>query len=122
MTDTTKQIGDRGEALAKSYLIKNGYTILAENFRFRKAEVDIIAQKDDVLIIVEVKTRKLHSLIAPEVSVDLKKQKLLVMAAQAYIEEKDLELETRFDILSIYHTSNRYKVEHIEEVFYPRIR
>lgn len=115
---TTKKIGDRGEAIAKSYLEENGYTILECNYRYQKAEIDIIAEKDKFIVIVEVKTRKQNSLTTPEDSVDFKKQQLLISAVQYYIVENDLDKETRFDIVSILYSGDNYQIKHIEEAFY----
>lgn len=118
---TTKQIGDRGESIAKDYLENQGYFILETNYRYQKSEVDIIALKENVLAFVEVKTRKQNTLTSPESSVDNKKQKLLISAAQAYVEQNDLDIESRFDIISVTYTEKESEVEHIREAFYPII-
>lgn len=119
---TTKVIGDRGEAIAKTYLEEKGYIILECNYRYQKAEIDIIAEIEDFLVIVEVKARKQHSLTTPEDSVDLKKQQLLISAAQHYIVENDLDEEARFDIVSVIYSDISFKVNHIEEAFSPMIK
>lgn len=77
---------------------QNGYTILARNWRLFPAEIDIIAQKDNVLAVVEVKARTLGSQDSPEKAVNTKKKRLLIVAADAFIQEKELDLECRFDI------------------------
>ena len=118
---TTKEIGDRGEAVALTYLADKGYNILERNYRYQKAEVDIIAGNADFIVIVEVKTRKQNSLTAPEDSVNQKKQQLLISAAQHYIEENDLDKEARFDIISIIYSGDEYQIKHIEEAFYPKV-
>lgn len=115
---TTKAIGDRGEAIAQNYLRDKGYTILATNYRYQKAEVDIIAETDAFLVFVEVKTRASNPLQAPEEAVNAKKQKLLLQAANAYIEENDLDKEVRFDVLSvIMNKHSKPEIRHIEGAF-----
>lgn len=83
--------------IAERY-IKNGYKILDRNWYFHPAEIDIIALKDDLLIFIEVKARSSNDFINPEEAVNAKKKTLIVRAANAYIEEKGLDLECRFDI------------------------
>ena len=71
------ELGKKGEALAVTFLNKNGYKILAKNYRFKKLELDIIAEYKNELIIVEVKTRASRYLAGPEVTVTKNKQKLI---------------------------------------------
>lgn len=110
-------IGNEGEILTVMYLKSQGYTILETNWRYDKAEIDIIAQTQDSLVICEVKTRSTKAFGKPETFVDNTKQKLLIKAAEAYIQEQQLDLETRFDIIAI--TGN--DLEHIEGAFYPEL-
>jgi len=112
------EIGKQGEAKAVEYLQKNGYTILEQNFVFQKAEIDIIAQKGDWLIVVEVKTRTSTDYGNPEDFVNKKKIKLLVKAIDEYVQQTDLDLEIRFDIISIVKTDNKFNIEHLEDAFY----
>lgn len=112
------ELGKKGEQLAVDYLIKNGYKVLERNYRFDKAEVDIIALKDDILAIVEVKTRSTIDFGNPQDFVKPKQIKNLVKAVDEYINEHDLELEVRLDIIAIVKEGNRFKIEHLENAFY----
>lgn len=115
---TTKYIGDKGEDIAVLFLKENGYTILETNFRYQKSEIDIICEKNEFIVFVEVKTRHETRIIEPELSVDIKKQQMLIKGAQAYIEQNDLAKEARFDIVSVIYFENEFQIKHIEEAFY----
>jgi putative endonuclease len=112
------ELGNKGEKLAVDFLIKNGYIILDTNWRFQKAEVDIIAQKDEILAIVEVKTRSTTDFGNPQDFVNPKKIKLLVSAVDEYVISKDLNVEVRFDIIAIVHENKNFTLEHLENAFY----
>ena len=112
------ELGKQGEALAIEFLQQKGYEILETNWTFQKAEIDIIAQKDSVLAIVEVKTRSSIDFGLPQDFVKPKKIQLLVKAVNEYVLAKDLEVEVRFDILAIHKDGTEYNLEHIEEAFY----
>lgn len=114
--------GNRGEELAGNYLIKKGYSILDKNWRSHHLELDIVAFKDNVLVVVEVKMRAGDSYGKPEDFVSLKKQKNTIKAANAYIVEKNIDYETRFDIVSIIDNLHETTIEHITEAFYPTIK
>lgn len=111
-------LGKKGEELAKEYLQKNGYTVLENNFVFQKAEIDLIAQKDDTLIVVEVKTRSSIDYGNPEDFVSPKKIKLLVKAIDEYVNLKNLDFSIRFDIISVIHDKGEFVIEHLEDAFY----
>ncbi len=113
------QLGIEGEMVAHNYLLKKGYTIKAQNWRYKQKEIDIIATKDDVLIIVEIKTRSSEDWQHPSESISNAKIKFLVDATEAYIEKYDLDIETRFDVISVIHKNNQWHIEHFEEAFYP---
>ena len=83
------ELGHIGEQLAIEYLLKKEYKILERNYRYKKAEVDILAQKEDELIVIEVKTRTSNYFGNPEEFVNYKKIKLLTEAVDNYINEKD---------------------------------
>ncbi len=112
------ELGKKGEELAIDFLIKKGYTIRDKNYRYLKAEVDIIAQKEDILVAVEVKTRSSREFGLPQDFVNQKKIKLLVMATDHYVISKDLDVNVRFDIIAIVHKNNTFEIEHIEDAFY----
>lgn len=111
------ELGKKGEKLAIDFLIKNGYQILEKNYRYLKAEVDIIAKKENVLAVVEVKTRTTDYFGDPQDFVNPKKIKLLLSAIDYYVIEKDLDVEVRFDIIAIIHKNNNTKIEHLEDAF-----
>lgn len=112
------ELGKLGEEMAAEHLRKNGYAILQTNWVFQKAEIDIIAQKGDVLAIVEVKTRSTIDFGLPQDFVKPKKIGLLAKAVNEYIIQNDVDAEARFDIISIYKQNGNYVVEHIEDAFY----
>jgi putative endonuclease len=111
-------LGKLGEQLAVDFLQQNGYTILETNWTFQKAEIDIIAQKNNVLAIVEVKTRSSIDLGLPQDFVNPKKMQLLVKAANEYVVKKDLDVNARFDIIAIHKEKINFVIEHIEDAFY----
>ena len=111
-------LGKFGEELAVEFLQKNGYTILETNWVFQKAEIDIIAQKEKVLAIVEVKTRSSIEFGLPQDFVKPKKVQLLVKAVNEYLISNDLDANVRFDIIAVYKQENNYKIYHIEDAFY----
>jgi len=97
-----KEIGALGEKIAAEHLTKLGYVIRERNFRSREGEIDIIAQKDDFLVIVEVRTRRSHSFGTPEESVTAKKKERLIALAQAYMEGRDdLPPTWRIDVVAV---------------------
>lgn len=114
---THNDIGKQGEELANEFLRKNGYTILETNYRYRKAEIDLIAQKDQTLAIVEVKTRTSTDFGTPESFVNKKKINLILEATNAYVVEKDLDLEISLDIISVI-LGKETKIEHIQNAYF----
>ena len=111
------ELGKKGEQLAIDYLIKQGYKIVERNWRFQKAEIDIIARKEETLISVEVKTRSTYDFGNPQDFVNPKKIKLMVLAMNEYVLKKDLEVEVRFDIVAITKNKGSFNIEHLEDAF-----
>jgi putative endonuclease len=111
------ELGKKGEQLAVDFLIKNGYKILHRNWRYLKAEVDIVAQKENILAVVEVKTRSSDSFGNPQDFVNSKKIKLLVAAIDEYVVSRDLDVRVRFDIIGILKKNNQFIVKHLEDAF-----
>ncbi|WP_330442413.1 YraN family protein [Flavobacterium sp. C4GT6] len=111
-------LGKQGEELAVDFLRKNGYDILETNWVYQKAEIDIIAKKDDTLAVVEVKTRSSLDFGLPQDFVTPKKIKLLVKAVDEYVTVNDLDVEIRFDIVSIYNKKGDFVIEHIVDAFF----
>ncbi|SNR50989.1 YraN family protein [Lutibacter flavus] len=114
---THNELGKKGEDLAVEFLQKNNYKILERNWRFKKAEVDIIAIKKDILAVIEVKTRSSNYFGNPQDFVNQKKIQLLVEAINEYVIYKDLDVEVRFDIVAIIQNKNISKIEHLEDAF-----
>ena len=114
-------LGIKGEEVAANYLAGLGYKIIERNWRHRKDEIDIIALDGRFLVIVEVKTRSTDVFGDPEEAVNITKQKFLIRATEEYIFMKDLNLETRYDIISIIIKGNRETIRHIKEAFYPTL-
>ncbi|TYB76032.1 YraN family protein [Bizionia gelidisalsuginis] len=112
------ELGKEGEKMAVAYLQKKGYAILERNYRFQKAEVDIIAQLKDILAIVEVKTRSTADFGNPQDFVKPKQIQRLVSAVHEYVTDNKLDVEVRFDIIAIIKENKTVKLEHLENAFY----
>lgn len=111
------ELGKKGEQIAIDYLVKNGYQIREKNWRFLKAEVDIIAQKENTLVAVEVKTRTSDYFGDPQDFITKKKIQLLVLAMNEYVVSKNLDVEVRFDIIAILLNKKKISIEHIDDAF-----
>lgn len=111
-------LGRQGEAAAASFLIQNDYKILEQNYRYLKAEVDIIATKKNFLIAVEIKTRSNDFFGTPETFLKPKQQQRIVTAIDHYIKQKKLNVEVRFDVISILKKSGKLQINHIKNAFY----
>lgn len=112
------ELGKQGEQFAVAYLQKQGYKILETNWTFQKAEIDIIAKKEDTLAVIEVKTRSTTAFGLPQDFVKPKKIKLLVKAVDEYTTKNDLEVNIRFDIIALQKQNETFKIEHLENAFY----
>ena len=111
--------GKLGEEIAANYLEGKGYEIVERNWRNTHKEIDIIAKEDETLVMVEVKTRQTDEYGNPDIAVTKKKQRLLIAAANAYLFKNKLDVETRFDIISIIFKDGEPVIEHIEDAFLP---
>lgn len=112
------KIGTDGEQAACEHLEAKGYQVLERNYRYRKAEIDLIVKHDNWLVFVEVKTRSSSFFGFPEEFVDRKKQFMIFEAAENYIYEKDWNGNVRYDIVSVLITRGKMEVYHIEDAFY----
>ncbi|MDQ1160058.1 putative endonuclease [Chryseobacterium sp. SORGH_AS 447] len=111
-------LGKTAEDLAVTHLQKNGYTILVRNFRYQKAEIDIIAEKDNLTVIIEVKARSTDAFMLPQEAVTKTKIKLLVTAANHFMEEFNRDQEVRFDIISVLPDKEKNMIiNHITDAF-----
>lgn len=109
------EFGKSGEDLAADYLTGEGYLVRDRNWRSGRKELDIVAEKDGVLVVVEVKTRRSIRYGRPEDAVTMPKIRRTVMAADAYVRYNRLDMPVRFDIISIVESSGY--LEHIEDAF-----
>ena len=115
------ELGKKGELIARKFLEAKGFKILETNWRHEKDELDIIVKDDDELVIIEVKTRSTSYFGDPSEAVGKAKEEFIIRAAEAYIEIHDLNMDMRFDIISIITNSNEEIIEHIKDAFYPEL-
>jgi len=112
------QLGEKGEQLAVDFLIENGYEIVERNYRFDRAEVDIMVKKENTLAIIEVKTRSTSDFGDPQDFLKPKQIQRIVKAVDEYVIENKLNVEVRFDIIAIVKEKNGFSIEHLENAFY----
>ena len=114
--------GKRGESIACEFLLSKGYVIERTNWRFSKAEIDIIARDGPVLVFIEVKTRSREDFGAPEAFIDKKKESLIADAASQYMEEVEHKWAFRFDFISVILDKSGFKkIDHYMDAFFPGI-
>ena len=110
--------GKLAEELAEQFLVQKNYKILAKNYRYQKAEIDIIAEFENQIIIVEVKARKTDGFMLPQEAITKKKIRLIVSAANDFLEQNNINLETRFDVISVLpNETGKLEINHIENAF-----
>ena len=109
--------GEWGEQIARQYLEKQDYGILETNYRYGKAEADIIAYDDGMIVFVEVKTRSNTDYGEPEDFVDRTKQRAYIRLANQYLIEKNRIEEARFDIIAIHIDNDGYHINHLKDAF-----
>jgi putative endonuclease len=113
--------GGWGESVAAEYLRKKGYEIIAANYHSRFGEIDLIAQKDDIIAFIEVKTRKNVSYARPMESVTPIKMKKIVSTAMLWLQSHKCENQPRFDVIEVYTgedlTQKPKRIEHLENVY-----
>ncbi len=121
MKNTDKQrLGALGEELAADYLLSLGYQIEQRNWRYGRAEADIIARIGTILVFVEVKMRRNNSFGQPEEGVSARKQQLLYELAGEYMHQHKHEGEIRFDIIAITGTQRENaQIQHYTDAFFP---
>ncbi|MGB7395547.1 MAG: YraN family protein [Pricia sp.] len=112
------EFGKEGEELAAKFLIEKGYSIQQKNYRHGKIEIDIIAQKGDVLAIVEVRARSSDHIIPIAETITPKKIQRLVRGANQFVTSRRLDVEVRFDIITILKNPQVLEIEHLENAFY----
>jgi putative endonuclease len=117
MQSSSRQLGQVAEDLAADHFRKSGFTILARNYRYKRAEIDIIAQKDNLLVFVEVKARSSDQFGHPEALVTPKQQALVQAAAEEFIITQDWNHAIRFDVIAITKQHNQLQLTHFEDGF-----
>ena len=115
---THNDLGKQGETLAMEHLIQKGHKIIARNYRYEKAEVDIISDYVGTIVFTEVKTRSTDWYGYPEGAISAKKKELLRKAMDYYLTENNITEEARFDIVSIIISDRGTDIHHIEDAFY----
>ena len=115
--NTNIETGRSGEIIAKEYLINKSYNILETNYRNRIGEIDIVAMDKDILVFIEVKTRRNYSYGYAFEAVDLKKQRKIINTSMVYIKYKNLtDTQLRYDIIEVYLTKT-LKINHLDNAF-----
>ena len=114
-------LGQTGEEAALNYLKANGYSIRQQNWRYRRIELDIIAETPQYLVVVEVKSRRNTLFKDPFEAVDYAKMRRMVMAAHAYVLRYGINKEVRFDIIEVVSTANGFAINHIADAFVPPV-
>lgn len=113
------QLGKCGEEYAAEYLMSRGYIIRDVNWVSGKHELDIVGFHDDMMVVVEVKTRSNADWAYPEEAITDKKIRNMLHATDAYIRMNDLDVDVRFDVISIVGKEPPFEIEHIEDAFLP---
>ena len=120
MKRKTKNIGSYGEGLALDFLRNKGYLLLEKNWRWSRAEIDLIFQYDQTLVIVEVKTRSSSFFGHPASMLSSRQKRFLWEAANMYMAENGWEGEVRFDIVSVLLKKHAPPlIEHFVDAFVP---
>lgn len=115
-------LGQAGEEEAVKYLVERGYKILMRNWKAGKHEIDIIAETNEFIVFVEVKTRSEDFLINPSEAVTREKQRSIIFAADTFIKRYGIDKESRFDIITVIKKGLSFQTEHIEDAFYPTLK
>ena len=113
------ELGQLGENLAVEYLESKAYKILDRTYKWMRHEIDIVCSKANELVVVEVKTRHTSSFGAPYQAVTRSKQRQIIKVANEYIVKNKIDMDVRFDVLSIVKNQWQTSIEHIENAFYP---
>lgn len=114
----SRAVGAAGESEARAYLEEKEYQILETNFRTSFGEIDLIVLKEEILIFVEVKTRKSKAFGLPREAVNFKKQQKYYRLAQAYLQRHpQLQQQPRFDVIEVYYSKGQCRIEHIINAF-----
>ena len=116
------KLGQTGEEEAVKYLEGKGYKILMRNWKAGKHEIDIIAETSEFIVFAEVKTRSEDYLVNPSEAVTRDKQRSIIFAADTFIRINNINKESRFDIITVIKQDIKFRIDHIEDAFYPTLR
>lgn len=119
MKSTASKNGKIGEDSAEKFLLNKGYETLKRNYHSRYGEIDIISRIDNYLVFTEVKARSFKTIAQPKEWVDYKKQEKIVKTAACFLEENELDLQPRFDVIEVFISSSgeAKRINHIENAF-----
>jgi len=118
MSNQRQKFGQQSEALTEKYLKKQGYKIIARNYRTKLGEIDIIAREKGTLVFVEVKARRSASFGSPKAAVTPHKQRKISMVALAYLKAtQQLQTTARFDVVSVDYTTAQPVIEIVKNAF-----
>ncbi len=118
MSNNNKKLGQQGETAAISFLQAKGFVILETNYRTKPAEIDIIANDNDCICFIEVKTRTSLKKGLPRESVNYSKQKKIITGSLFYLKEKNLmNSKIRFDVIEVLKNSNNFNINLIKHAF-----
>lgn len=113
----TRRFGIIGEKIAQSYLRKNGYEIITTNFFTKNGEIDIVAEQDQIIIFVEVKTRTNYKYGTPAKAVDEIKRKHMRIAAGKFLSLNNFSRYTiRFDVIEIMINNGKCNINHLKQI------
>ena len=118
---STRDIGKTAEQQAAEYLRQQGFTIRDMNWQQGQKEIDIVAERNGMLYIVEVRSLSSTKVMQPYQSINRQKQQNLIWAANAYIEKYKLDMEVQFDIISLVRTPSGITIDYIPNAFYPQL-
>ncbi len=115
-------VGIQGEKRVAQFLRQRGFNVVKRNYQCRFGEIDIIAENNEYILFVEVKTRKLNALVSGLEAVDSHKQSRLTLSAQDYISKTFCEKQPRFDVaeVTVYEKADDsvgYSLKYIENAF-----
>lgn len=121
MTRKSNELGNKGEQIAADYLAQKGFKIVERNWTFDHKELDIIAYDNDNLVFVEVKTRTGYLYEHPLEAISSKKIRYLTIAADTYLRMNELDVESRFDVITVVFYGEKYELKHYPNAFIPPV-
>lgn len=120
---TKQELARLGENLAANYLVSSGYEVVYRNFRVQQGEIDLIVEKDQQLVFVEVKTRSYHSINSAIANVNHRKQIHISRVAQLYCKQNPQfdKYNTRFDVIVVLNNrrDDTFSIKHFSDAFLP---